>query len=88
VSAETTTARLTAREAEIAGHLLAGTDQRGIAGKIGVSHEAAKAHLSNIRAKLGVTQHAEMLARLREMYRTPDATIEDARRHPRTWCDI
>lgn len=85
---DTTTARLTPREAEIGWHLLAGTDQRGIAGKIGVTHEAAKAHLSNIRAKLGVTQHTEMLARLREMYRTPDATIEDARRHPRTWCNI
>lgn len=88
MSEPATSARLTPRESEVASLLLAGCERESIAGRLKINQPVAATHLLNIRKKLGADTHSAMMARLREITRTPDKTIEEARRNPRTWCDI
>ena len=56
--------RLTPREAEIAGLVAAGSTDRTIATRLGISTWTVGAHIRRIFAKLGVSSRAAMVARL------------------------
>lgn len=53
---------LTAREREVLGLLVKGLNNQEIADRLSVSHATAKAHVSNILSKLGVSNRAEAVA--------------------------
>ncbi len=53
---------LTPREREVLALLVKGLSNNEIAGRLSVSHATAKAHVSNILAKLGVSNRAEAIA--------------------------
>ncbi len=53
---------LTPREREVLALLVKGLSNSEIAGRLNVSHATAKAHVSNILAKLGVSNRAEAIA--------------------------
>jgi NarL family two-component system response regulator LiaR len=54
---------LTAREREVLALLIKGLNNNEIANQLNVSHATAKAHVSNILSKLGVSNRAEAVAR-------------------------
>ncbi len=53
---------LTAREREVLALLIKGLNNHEIASQLNVSHATAKAHVSNILSKLGVSNRAEAVA--------------------------
>lgn len=53
---------LTVREREVLGLLIKGLNNNEIAKQLSVSHATAKAHVSNILSKLGVSNRAEAVA--------------------------
>jgi NarL family two-component system response regulator LiaR len=53
---------LTAREREVLALLVKGLNNNEIAGRLSVSHATAKAHVSNILSKLGVSNRGEAIA--------------------------
>ena len=53
---------LTAREREVLALLVKGMNNNEIADRLSVSHATAKAHVSNILSKLGVSNRAEAIA--------------------------
>ena len=77
---------LTDKQKEIAGHLLAGLDNRRVVQRMGISNEALKADLHDMRLRLGVDGHQAMMGRLREMRRDPaSAMVERCRIEPKQW---
>ena len=57
---------LTAREREIASLILQGSSAKAVADRLGISRETVYKHVNHIHAKLGVSNQAELIARLRE----------------------
>lgn len=55
---------LTARERDIARHLLTGATSKQIARVLGVSHRTVEAHRGRLMKKLGATGHGDLVARL------------------------
>lgn len=53
---------LTTREREVLALLIKGLNNSEIANRLSVSHATAKAHVSNILSKLGVSNRAEAVA--------------------------
>ncbi len=63
---------LTAREREVLALLVKGLNNNEIAGRLFVSHATAKAHVSNILSKLGVSNRAEAVAMAIQQKLVPD----------------
>ena len=57
---------LTAREREIASLILQGSSAKAVADRLGISRETVYKHVNHIHSKLGVSNQAELIARLRE----------------------
>lgn len=81
---------LTDRQREIAELLLmTGADRRVVAQRLGMTDNTLRAHLVEMRRRLGVDSHSAMLARLREMTRDPvSVQLARCRAEPRTWCSL
>lgn len=81
---------LTDRQREIVELLLAtGTDRRVVAQRLGMSADVLRAHLTDIRKRLGVDTDAAMMARIREMNRDPvSVQLARCRAEPRQWYTV
>ena len=65
---------LTARENEVLGLLVGGLSNPEIAERLSVSRSTAKAHVSNILSKLGVSNRAEAVALAVQQHLVPDSS--------------
>ena len=63
---------LTSREREVMALLVKGLNNNEIADRLSVSHATAKAHVSNILSKLGVSNRAEAVAIALQQKLVPD----------------
>ena len=76
--------RLTRREREMLGHLLAGSTSKVIARQLGVSPRTVAEHRSNIMRKAGVKSVAQLMVAALEAARGSERTSPGSRRGTRT----
>jgi DNA-binding NarL/FixJ family response regulator len=78
---------LTERQREIAELLLiTGSDRATVCSRLGMTDVTLRAHLREMRQRLGADTDAAMMARLRELNRDPvPMMLERCRAEPRRW---
>lgn len=77
---------LTDRQRQIAELLLAGCERRSVCERLGFARHTLRAHISDMRHRLGAADDAAMMRALREMTRDPlPVMLERCRERPRKW---
>lgn len=69
--------RLTGREREVAGLVLAGVSNAAVAERLSMSEATVKTHLTRIYAKLGIRSRTELATRFRRPHRLEDLSGAD-----------
>ena len=77
------------KQREIATLLLAGSERRSIAQKLGMSSNTLQSNIAAMRRRLGAQSDAQMMSMLREATRHPvEVVLEQCRKEPRQWHTI